>query len=89
VRFAHPPRYNVVMGLDNVLRINETHCLVCTSRLVKNGHNNRLVIRDQGSGMLRFRIQRKCCPKCGEIFPELSQFAPRFANYHENYKKTA
>ncbi|MBN1217249.1 MAG: hypothetical protein JXA99_17645 [Candidatus Lokiarchaeota archaeon] len=81
--------YSLDIGRDNIVRIKETHCLDCGARLVKNGHNKRLIIRDNGKGKLKILIQRKRCPQCGEIHPDYSDIFPRFANYHENYKRRA
>ena len=81
--------YSLEMERDYILKIKETHCLDCGSRLVKNGRNKRLIIRDNGKGKLKFHIQRKRCPRCGEIHPDYSELFPRFGNYHENYKRRA
>ncbi len=81
--------YTLILGRDDILRIKETHCLDCGARLVKNGYNERLIIRDNGKGKLRHLIQRKRCPQCGEVTITYSKNIPRFANYHENYKRRA
>lgn len=81
--------YTLKMGCDLVLRIQETHCLACGSRLFKNGHNNRLVIRDKWCGESKFRVQRKRCPKCGEIKPDYSQYGPKFKKHHDNFAQRA
>ena len=44
--------YSLEIGRDNIVKIKETHCFDCNSRLVKNGHNKRLIIRDSGKGKL-------------------------------------
>ena len=81
--------YSLEIGRDNILKIKETHCFYCGSRLIKNGYNKRLIIRDNGKGKFSFRIHRKRCPRCGEIHPDYSNLFPRFGNYHENYKRRA
>ena len=81
--------YSLEIGCDNIVKIRETHCLNCGSRLVENGRNKRLIIRDNGKGKLQFLIQRKRCPQCGEIHPDYSEFFPKFGNNHENYKRRA
>ena len=58
-------------------------------RLVRNGYNDRIAILDNGLGKLEFCIQRKRCPRCGEIKPDYSKFVPKYGNYHENYKRRA
>ena len=45
------------IGRDNIVKIKESHCLDCGTRLVKNGRNKRLIIRDYGKGKLHLRIQ--------------------------------
>jgi len=81
--------YSLEIGRDNIVKIKEAHCFDCGFRLVKNGHNKRLIIRDNGKGKLQFLIQRKRCPRCGEIHPDYSELFPKFGNYHENYKRRA
>ncbi len=82
-------RYSLEIGRGNTVKIKETHCLDCGSRLVKNGRNKRVIIHDNGKGKLQFLIQRKRCPQCGEIHPDYSELFPKFSNYHENYKRRA
>jgi hypothetical protein len=81
--------YTLRMERDGTIYIKETHCLICSSRLVHNGYNNRIVILDNGLGKHGFRIQRKRCYNCGEIKPDYSGIAPKYGNYHENYKRRA
>ena len=81
--------YTLRMKRNGTIYIKETHCLTCGSRLVKNGYNPRIVILDNGLGRHEFCIQRKRCFNCGEIKPDYSKIAPRFGNYHENYKRRA
>ena len=59
--------YTVRMQRNGTIYIKETHCLTCGSRLIKNGYNNRITILDNGLGKHEFCIQRKRCPRCGEI----------------------
>ncbi len=72
-----------------MIYIKETHCLRCGSRLINNGINPRIAILDKGLGRHEFYIHRKRCPRCGEIKPDYSKIAPKFGNYHENYKRRA
>jgi transposase-like protein len=81
--------FSIEIGHDSIVKIKETHCLDCGSRLIKNGCNKRVIIRDNGKGKLQFLIQRKRCPQCGEIHPDYSELFPKFGNYHENYKRRA
>ena len=70
--------YNLVFEPTNDIKIKQTHCLECNSRLVKNGWNFRILILDNQRGKDLFRLNRKRCPKCGEIRPDLSRFAGCF-----------
>ena len=79
--------YTLRMKRNGMIYIKETHCLRCGSRLIKNGINPRIAILDNGLGRHEFYIQRKRCSKCGEIKPDYSKIAPKFGNYHENYKR--
>jgi len=79
--------YTLRMKRNGTIYIKETHCLTCGSRLVKNGHNDRIAILDNGLGRHEFHIQRKRCPRCGEIKPDYSKIAPKYGNYHENYRR--
>ena len=79
--------YTIKMKRNGTIYIKETHCLICSSRLVKNGYNDRIAILDNGLGKHEFRIQRKRCPRCGEVQPDYSKIAPKYSNYHENYKR--
>jgi len=79
--------YTIKMKRNGTIYIKETHCLRCSSRLVKNGYNSRIVILDNGLGRHEFRFQRKRCPRCGEVQPDYSKIAPKNGNYHENYKR--
>lgn len=79
--------YTLRMRRDGTIYIMETHCLNCGFRLIKNGHNPRIVIFDNGLGRHEFRIHRKRCPNCGEIKPDYSKLAPKYCNYHENYRR--
>ena len=81
--------YTLRMKRNGMIYIKETHCLRCGSRLIKNGTNPRIAILDNGLGRHEFYIHRKRCPKCGEIKPDYSKIAPKFGNYHENYKRRA
>ena len=85
--FPNSNGYTIKMKRDGTIYIKETHCLICNSRLVKNGYNNRIAILDNGLGKHEFRIQRKRCPRCGEVQPDYSKIAPKYSNYHENYKR--
>ena len=82
-------QYSFEIGRDKTIKIKETHCLDCGVRLLKNGRNKRLIIRDMGKGKHHFLIARKRCPQCGEIRPNFSKLFPKFSNYHENYKRRA
>ena len=82
-------RYTIRMKRNGTIYIKETHCLTCGSRLLKNGYNSRIAILDKGLGRHKFRIQRKRCSRCGEIQPDYSKIAPKYGNYHENYKRRA
>ena len=82
-----PSPYHYELHPDNRIEIQETHCLTCNMRLVKNGFNNRFIIFDQNRGTYHFLLHRKRCPFCGEIPINLSQFAPKFGNYNENFKR--
>ncbi len=77
------------MKQDGTIYIKEGYCLACGRRLIKNGYNRRIAILGDGLGRHEFRLQRKRCPRCGEITPDYSKLAPRFGNYHESYKKRA
>ena len=79
--------YTLRMKRNGTICIKETHCLICNSRLVKNGYNSRIAILDNGLGKHEFRIQRKRCPRCGEIQPDYSKIVPKYGTYHENYKR--
>ncbi len=81
--------YTIRMKRNGTICIKETHCLTCGSRLVKNGYNDRIAILDNGLGKHEFRIQRKRCFRCGEIKPDYSKIAPKYGNYHENYRRRA
>lgn len=80
-------RYHIQMTGNNTIVIQEMYCFDCGRRLVKNGLNSRLIIPDNGLGRFEFKLQRKRCPYCGEIKPDYSSLAPKFGNYHENYKR--
>ena len=81
--------YTLVLDPNYNVKIRETHCYQCGSRLVRNGWNSRIAILDKGLGKRLFRLLRKRCPYCGEIKPDFSKFAPKYGNYHENYKNRA
>lgn len=85
--FSASNSYTLSIEADNAVKIQETHCLDCGTRLVKNGYNHRIAILDGGLGKFHFRLYRKRCPICGEIKPNYSKLAPKFCNYHENYKR--
>ena len=85
--FFQDKRYTLRMKRDGTIKIREEYCLDCRKRLLKNGYNHRIAILDNGLGKHEFRIHRKRCPYCGEIKPDYSKLAPKFGNYHENYKK--
>lgn len=87
--FFQDKRYTLRMKRDGTITIHEEYCLDCERRLLKNGYNRRIAILDNGLGKHKFRIHRKRCPYCGEIKPDYSKLAPKFGNYHENYKKRA
>ena len=80
-------RYTLRMKRNGTIYIKEMHYFTCGSRLVKNGYNDRIAILDNELGKHEFRIQRKRCPRCGEIKPDYSKIAPKYGNYHENYKR--
>lgn len=82
-------KYSICLDTNNIVKIREKHCFECGRRLLKNGFNNRLVILDRGFGKFKLRLQRKRCSKCGEIKPDYSSLAPKYGNYHENYKRIA
>lgn len=81
--------YSLRIKRNGTICIKEMHCFTCGSRLVKNGYNDRIAILDNGLGKHEFRVQRKRCPRCGEIKPNYSKIAPKYGNYHENYKRRA
>ena len=78
--------YTLRMKRDGAIFIKEEYCLNCGKRLIKNGYNRRVAILDNGLGRHEFHINRKRCPRCGELKPDYSKIAPKFGNYHENYK---
>lgn len=82
-------RYKYHVNGDNTVEIENTHCLDCGRRLVYNGFNNRIIILDRNIGKLHLKHHRKRCPLCGEIKPDYSTLAPKYGNYHENYKRMA
>lgn len=82
-------KYTLILEPNNVLTIKETHCLKCGSRLVKNGWNFRTLILDKSRGKRKLRLTRKSCPKCGEIKPDLSKFAPKYGIFHDKFKNMA
>jgi len=73
--------YTLGMRRDGTIYIMKTHCLNCRFRLIKNGHNPRIVIFDNGLGRHKFRIHRKCCPNCGAflsfLFYSCFKFPPK------------
>jgi len=79
--------YTLRMRRDVTINILETNSLNCGFRLIKNGHNPRIAIFDNGLGRHEFRIHRKRCPNCGEIKPDYSKLAQKYCNYHENYRR--
>ncbi|MFW9988342.1 MAG: hypothetical protein ACFFC3_06785 [Candidatus Odinarchaeota archaeon] len=81
--------YSLRMTPDFTIYIKETHCLRCGKRLVGNGNNPRIAILDMGRGRREFMLHRKRCKRCGEIKPDYSKIAPKYGNYHENYKHRA
>jgi len=81
--------YTLSIGTGNIIEIQETHCFECGTRLKKNGFNDRIAILDEGVGRHEFRLHRKHCRNCGEIKPDYSKLAPKYGNYHENYKRRA
>lgn len=87
--FLPEDNYTIRMKRDRTVYIKETHCLTCGKRLLKNGTNPRTVIFDNGLGKQEFRLHRKRCKKCGEIKPDYSKLAPKYSNYHENYRRRA
>ena len=82
-------RYNLRLESGNTIEIEETHCLDCGKRLKKNGFNDRVAILDEGLGRYEFKLHRKSCKNCGEIKPDYSKLAPKYGNYHQNYKRRA
>ena len=82
-------RYNLRLESGNTIEIEETHCLDCGKRLKKNGFNDRVAILDEGLGRYEFKLHRKSCKNCGEVKPDYSKLAPKYGNYHENYKRRA
>ncbi len=87
--FLSHHRYTLLLKPDNTIEIREVRCINCGTRLVKNGHNQRIAILDNGLGKFHFRLNRKRCSNCGEIKPDYSRFVPKFCNYHENYRRRA
>ena len=81
--------YTLRMRRDGTIYIRETHCLNCGFRLIKNGHNPRIAIFDNGLGRHEFCVHRKRCPNCGEIRPDYSKLAPKYCNYQENFRRRA
>ena len=51
--------YTLVLEPDMSIRIKETHCSQCGTRLVKNGSNIRRVFLDKWKSKRTFRIMRK------------------------------
>jgi len=82
-------RYHLRLKSGNTIEIEETHCLDCGKRLKKNGFNDKIVILDEGLGRCEFKLHRKKCNDCGEIKPDYSRLAPKYGNYHDNYKRRA
>jgi len=80
-------KYTLIVEPGNRIEIEETHCLECGRRLLKNRFNQRIIILDKGSGKYTFKVHRRRCPYCGEIKIDLSRLAPGYGNYHENYKR--
>ncbi|WP_371806386.1 hypothetical protein [Candidatus Lokiarchaeum ossiferum] len=80
-------QYTYSIEPDNHIEIEQTHCLTCQTRLLKNGFNKRFVILDQNHGECTFFLHRKRCPNCGEIPFQIDQFAPKYGTYHENFKR--
>lgn len=87
--FSYDSRYNLSLESGNTVEIQETHCLDCGKRLKKNGFNDKVAILDEGLGRHEFKLHRKRCDNCGEIKPDYSKLAPKYGNYHENYKRRA
>ena len=83
------PKYGSVLEPNNELKIKETHCLNCGSRLLKNGWNSRVLILEKRRERRKIRLMRKYCPKCGEISPDLSKIAPKNGIYHDKFKRMA
>lgn len=83
------PKYSLTLEPNNILKVKETHCLKCGSRLVKNGWNFRTLILSKSHGKRKLRIMRKLCPKCGEIKLDLSKIAPKYGIFHERFKRMA
>jgi transposase-like protein len=81
--------YTLILEPNGNLKIRETHCLKCGSRLVKNGWNSRILILDKEFGKKQVRLKRKRCPKCGEVESNLTEYVPRYSNYHENFRRRA
>ncbi len=79
-------KYTLILNPDNSIHIKEKHCLRCGHHLVKNGSNTRKVILDKWKGERTFTINRKRCENCGEIKPDYSKLAPKYGNYHKNFK---
>ncbi len=82
-------QYSLIFEPKNNIKIKETHCYRCNSRLVKNGSNPRFLLLNFKRGKRRFRVMRKRCPNCGEIPIELSRYAPKCGLYHERFKRMA
>ncbi len=81
--------YSYEITAENTIEIQETHCLNCGKRLVKNGFNARGCVLDAGEGYYHFRLHRKRCKRCGEVIIDLSALAAAHAKYHENYRRKA
>lgn len=88
-RLLNRESYTLRMKRNGMIYIKETYCLGCGSRLIKSETNPRIAILVNGLGRHEFYIHRKRCPRCGEIKPDYSKIAPKFGNYHENYKRRA
>jgi transposase-like protein len=82
-------RYTVILKRGNVIDIKERLCKDCGALLYLNGYNVKMPVLDRGLGRRTYLVQRRRCPRCGEIRYDLSAIAAPSGHYHENYKRRA